>query len=70
MNWLQTLDRPVPQVQVSINVYEMNENDFKELGIDYVAWKNGPGAQLFGAGTHGDAGLGPVLHHRFRQHAG
>ncbi|OGV52692.1 MAG: hypothetical protein A2X49_16625 [Lentisphaerae bacterium GWF2_52_8] len=50
MNWLQTLDRPVPQVQVSINVYEMNENDFKELGIDYVAWKNGPGAQLFGAG--------------------
>jgi hypothetical protein len=33
-----------------LNVYDINENDFMELGIDYVAWKNGPGASLFGAG--------------------
>lgn len=50
MTWLKAIDRPAPQMQLTLNVYNINENDFMELGIDYVAWKNGPGATLFGTG--------------------
>jgi len=50
LQFLQAIDRPVPQVQVSLNLYIVNDNDFQELGVDYLGWKNGPGANLFGAG--------------------
>jgi len=50
MKFLQAIDRPVPQAQVVLNIYVVNDNDFQELGIDYIGWKNGPGANLFGAG--------------------
>ncbi len=50
LQWMKAIDRPVPQTAVTINVYEINENDFKELGVDWLAWKNGPGANLFGTG--------------------
>ncbi len=50
LQWMQAIDRPVPQASVSLNVYEVNDNDFKELGLDWLAWKNGPGASLFGTG--------------------
>ncbi len=50
LQWIQAIDRPAPQAALSLNVYEVNENDFKELGLDWLAWKNGPGATLFGAG--------------------
>lgn len=46
-DWFRTLDRPTPQMQITLNVYEVSTNDMKELGIDYVAWKNGPGADIF-----------------------
>lgn len=49
-DWYGIMDRPVPQMEVKLNVYEINEGDLKELGIDYVSWKNGPGAKLFGVG--------------------
>jgi len=49
LKWYQAFDRPVPQVELAINVYEINDNDVKELGIDYLSWKNGPGANLFNA---------------------
>jgi len=45
--WFKALDRPAPQMQLSLNVYEINENELQELGIDYIAWKNGPGADIF-----------------------
>ncbi len=48
--WVQALDRPVPQMEVTLNVYEINDGDLMELGIDYVAWKNGPGAEIFSTG--------------------
>ncbi|OGV43021.1 MAG: hypothetical protein A2X48_11220 [Lentisphaerae bacterium GWF2_49_21] len=48
--YYQAFDRPVPQVSLQLNVYEINENDIKELGIDYISWKNGPGANLFSTG--------------------
>ncbi|MFA6567999.1 MAG: hypothetical protein WCS96_07295, partial [Victivallales bacterium] len=49
LKWYQAFDRPVPQVELTLNVYELNENDVKELGIDYLSWKNGPGANIFNA---------------------
>lgn len=48
--WFQALDRPLPQVELKLNVYEINSNDMKELGIDYISWKNGPGANIFATG--------------------
>lgn len=50
LKWLKAIDRPVPQVALRLNVYEVTDNNFRELGIDWVNWKNGPGATLFGAG--------------------
>ncbi len=50
LKFYQAFDRPVPQVELTLNVYEINENDVKELGIDYIAWKNGPGANIFSTG--------------------
>ena len=48
--WLKALDRPVPQVEVSVNVYEVSDSDFRELGFDIAQWKDGPGNSLFGFG--------------------
>lgn len=59
LKWLKALDRPEPQLQLTINVYDINENAFEELGVDYIDWKNGPGASLFGTGysyTHLSSG--------------
>ena len=50
LKWLKAIDRPVPQVALKLNVYEVSDADFKELGLDWINWKNGPGASLFGAG--------------------
>lgn len=50
LKWLTVLDRPVPQMELTLRVYELHESDLKELGFDYVSWKNGPALNLFGAG--------------------
>ncbi len=50
MKFLEAIDRPVPQMQVQLKIYMIDDNDFRELGIDYLSWKNGPGANLFGVG--------------------
>ncbi len=47
---VEKLDRPLPQVQIRINYYELRDSDLRDLGIDYLAWKNGPGVNLFSAG--------------------
>ncbi len=49
--YLVWLDRPVPQCDITINVYEVRESDLLDLGLDYLAWKNGPGLNLFEAGA-------------------
>lgn len=48
--WLSLIDRPVPQMAIKLKFYSIADNDFKELGIDWLAWKNGPGADLFATG--------------------
>ena len=49
--YFKALDIPPPQVEVAMNVYETTESDLRELGIDWIAWKNGPGADLFSFGA-------------------
>lgn len=48
--WLERLDRPVPQVNLAFRIYEIRESTLRDLGIDYLAWKNGPGLDFFGIG--------------------
>lgn len=50
LEWIKALDRPVPQMRLTLKVYEINDSDLKELGIDWISFKNGPGINLFGAG--------------------
>lgn len=41
------VDVPIPQMQLEATVYEVELSDMKRLGLDYMAWKNGPGRNLF-----------------------
>ena len=41
---------PRDQVDVTVTIYEVNLNDDEKIGLDYFAWKNGPGQDLFSAG--------------------
>ncbi len=47
---LSWLDKAIPQVRIELTVYELRDSDLKDIGIDYLAWKNGPGLNLFSAG--------------------
>ena len=48
--WIKYLDRPVPQVNLRLNYYEVRESKLRDIGVDYLAWKNGPGLDIFSAG--------------------
>lgn len=45
--FLSWLDRPAPQINLHFNVYEVRESTLRDIGIEYLAWKNGPGLNLF-----------------------
>ncbi len=51
--WVKTLDRPVPQVNLRLNYYEIRESKLRDIGVDYLAWKNGPGLNLFEVAYNG-----------------
>ena len=51
--WVKYLDRPVPQVNLRLNYYEIRESKLRDIGLDYLAWKNGPGMDIFSAGYDG-----------------
>jgi len=40
------LDKPLTQYEMRIKVYEVNVNSDGTMGLDYQAWKNGPGQSL------------------------
>ena len=49
-SWLKTahmIDVFPPQVLLDVAVYEVDLSSDSKLGLDYVAWKCGPGAELF-----------------------
>ena len=62
LNWIEKLDQPVPQVRVRVNYYELRDSDLKDWGFDYLAWKNGPGVNLFNVGYNaGELVINEVL---------
>lgn len=50
------LDQPTPQAEVTVKVYELLSENNSRIGLDYAAWKNGPGSSLFAAGGFSEAG--------------
>jgi len=50
-HYVDILDRPVPQVEMTIKLYEVNVSELMELGLDYINWKNGPGADILNVGS-------------------
>lgn len=50
LNWIKYLDRPLPQVNLKLKYYEVRESKLRDIGLDYLAWKNGPGLDIFSAG--------------------
>ena len=48
--FLTYLDRPAPQITITARLYEVRESTLRDIGIDYLAWKNGPGLNLFDVG--------------------
>ena len=50
LSWVEKLDRPLPQVRVRVNYYEVRDSDLKDWGFDYRAWKNGPGVNMLNFG--------------------
>ena len=49
LDWVKMLDRPIPQAKLTFRYYEVRESTLKDVGVDYLAWKNGPGMNLFNA---------------------
>ncbi|HBF34561.1 TPA: hypothetical protein DDW35_08350 [Candidatus Sumerlaeota bacterium] len=47
-------DVPTAQVNVGVRMYEVNITNDGQLGLDYLAWKNGPGRSLFSAGGYSE----------------
>lgn len=47
---LAWLDKEIPQTRIELKIYEVRDSDLTDVGIDYLAWKNGPGLNLFEAG--------------------
>ncbi|MDD3153878.1 MAG: hypothetical protein PHS41_03350 [Victivallaceae bacterium] len=50
LGWIEKLDRPLPQVNLRLNYYEIRDSDLRDWGFDYLAWKNGPGVNLLNVG--------------------
>ena len=46
LDWIKYFDRPLPQAQVTFRYYSVRESTLRDVGIDYLAWKNGPGLNL------------------------
>jgi type II secretory pathway component GspD/PulD (secretin) len=59
--WLPAIDQPPPQVMVEVTLYEVNVENDDALGLDLVAWKNGPGRNLFKVGAYWEKERIPTL---------
>lgn len=51
--YAKEVDIPEHQARFRIKVYEINVSNDLRLGLDYIAWKNGPGRNLFEFGFAG-----------------
>lgn len=66
----EELDLPTPQVLASVNVYEVDGTNNARLGNDYIAWKNGPGQNLFAFGAFWEDGETDVFNGPFNSSTG
>ncbi len=48
--FLSFLDRPPPQITLIFTFYEVRKSTLRDIGIEYITWKNGPGMNLFQTG--------------------
>ena len=48
---LARLDVPTPQVKMELTLYEISMQNDGQMGLDFHAWKNGPGRNLFAVGA-------------------
>lgn len=48
--FLGFLDRPAPQITMEFVISEVRDSTLRDIGIEYLAWKNGPGLNLFQVG--------------------
>lgn len=48
--FLAFIDRPAPQIEMRFKIYEIRESSLRDMGIEYLAWKNGPGLNIFQVG--------------------
>jgi general secretion pathway protein D len=54
---VEVYDRILPEAKVEVKVFEIGyENDTK-IGVDFQAWKNGPGSDLFSAAARFAQGM-------------
>ncbi|MFP4057343.1 MAG: type II secretion system protein GspD [Candidatus Brocadiia bacterium] len=47
VKYARQVDQPIPQLLLEAAVYEVEVSKETRLGLDYIAWKNGPGRNLF-----------------------
>ena len=52
----QWLDVPTAMLDLVVKVYEIDAINDTQLGLDYMAWRNGPGADLFALGAFAEHG--------------
>ena len=50
LRWAKAFDRPVPQAELTVTIYEVRKNVLDDIGVDYLSWKNGPGLNMFSVG--------------------
>lgn len=50
------LDVPTAMVQLAVKVFEIDAYNDDTIGLDYMSWKNGPGANLFAVGAFSEYG--------------
>jgi hypothetical protein len=44
---INEVDIPLSRITLDTQIYEVDTNDEMSVGVDFQAWKNGPGARLF-----------------------
>jgi type II secretory pathway component GspD/PulD (secretin) len=52
------------QVDVGVSIYELEVANDDKIGLDYMAWKNGPGQNLFSFGAFGEAEVASNLDYK------
>ncbi len=51
-----TLDKPTPMAVLNTKMWEVTVRNSSRIGLDYIDWKNGPGANLFAIGGFAERG--------------